>query len=354
MNRARIKSGAAHVLSRIGIDRIGGWLNGSRKLPVVIGYHRVVEDYESASKTSIPSQLVSRKMLERHLDWIGRRFRFVTLDEVGSRLELGDRSDVPAAAITFDDGYRDFYDHAFPLLQKKGIPAAVFVVTDLVGTTRPQMHDTLYLLLTRRRQRLSPHESAAQDISRMSPYQATRALIENLPLAAIQEIIASLEAEERISEDALRPFYSLDWETLARIQRAGITIGSHTKSHALLTSESAGTVREEVLESRQEIEGRLGIPVRHFAYPSGNFNPGAVHAVASAGYRYAYTGCLHRSKQHPQLTIPRTILWENSSVNAERFFSPSILQCQIHHTFDLVSGCRQTDHLARGHSNGRV
>jgi hypothetical protein len=79
-----------------------------------------------------------------------------------------------------------------------------------------------------------------------------------------------------------------------------------------------------------------------------------VSAVANAGYRYAYTGCLHRSKEHPLLTIPRTILWENSSVDAGRFFSPSSLDCQIHHAFDLVSGCRQSDHVAREHSNGGV
>ena len=101
----------------------------------MIGYHRVVEDFASSAETSIPSMLVSRQMLERHLDWIGRRFRFVSLDELGARLDASDSRDDPIAAITFDDGYRDFYDHALPLLKQKGIPAAVFVVTDLVGTT---------------------------------------------------------------------------------------------------------------------------------------------------------------------------------------------------------------------------
>lgn len=354
MIRAWIKSGVARVLSGIGPEKISGWVWGSRNLPVVIAYHRVVEDFAHAAKTSIPSQLVSLQMLERHLDWIGRRFRFITLDEVGSRLESGDGSDLPAAAITFDDGYRDFHDLAFPLLQKKGIPAAVFVVTDLIGTNCAQVHDKLYLLLARRRQRRLLNDSDLPDISDMSPYQATRALIEALPLAAVQNIIGFLEVEDSLPEDAFRPFHPLSWEMLERLQRAGITIGSHTKSHVLLTSECDPLVREETRESRMEIEAKLAIQVRHFAYPSSQFNTSAVNAVADAGYRYAYTGCAHRSKQHPLLTIPRTILWEHSSVNSGRFFSPSILDCQIHHAFDILGGCRHSDHVAKGYQHGRV
>src|SRR6185503_3039819 len=55
----------------------------------------------------------------------------------------------PVAAITFDDGYSDVYEYAYPTLKRKGIPAAVFVVTDLVGRDHWQTHDKLYYLLTK-------------------------------------------------------------------------------------------------------------------------------------------------------------------------------------------------------------
>ena len=61
---------------------------------------------------------------------------FVSLDELGQRLSEGRRDDRPLAAVTFDDGYRDVYENAFPMLVRKGIPAAVFVVTKLIGTSR--------------------------------------------------------------------------------------------------------------------------------------------------------------------------------------------------------------------------
>ena len=77
MIRGWIKTGAARVMSRTGLDKFAGSLSGAKGVPLVIGYHRVVEDFAYSAETSIPSMLVSRGMLERHLDWIGRRFRFV-------------------------------------------------------------------------------------------------------------------------------------------------------------------------------------------------------------------------------------------------------------------------------------
>ena len=89
--------------------------------------------------------LVSAKMLERHIDWLAKRFSLVSLDDIGLYLESGDSPRRPVAAITFDDGYSDVYHHGFPLLMRKGVPATVFAVTDLVGTGKMQLFDRLYL-----------------------------------------------------------------------------------------------------------------------------------------------------------------------------------------------------------------
>src|SRR5262245_55147977 len=114
--------------------------------PLVLGYHRVVQD--TAGDGSIPAMLVSTAMLERQLEWVGGRYRYVSLDELSRSLQRGGPPG-PLAAVTFDDGYADVYHHAFPLLRRMGIPAAVFVVTDLVGSARLQTHDRLFLAITR-------------------------------------------------------------------------------------------------------------------------------------------------------------------------------------------------------------
>src|SRR5438093_6311493 len=145
MLRRWIKSAAANALCRSNADRWIFSLAGYKNMPLILGYHRVVERFAADEQNTIPSMLISRAMLERHLDWVGRRYRFVSLDEIGAILQSGPTSAKPAAVVTFDDGYRDFYDLAFPLLKRKGIPAGVFVVTDLIGTRRMQVHDRLYL-----------------------------------------------------------------------------------------------------------------------------------------------------------------------------------------------------------------
>lgn len=148
MLRGLIKTGAACALSWTGVNRLISSLPGIEHL-LVIGYHRVVQDFGAHAVSSIPAMLISTRMLERQLDWIGRRFQFISVDELGAKLESGERFARPTAVVTFDDGYRDVYQNAFPLLKRKGIPSAMFVVTSHVGTTRPFIYDRMYLLLTR-------------------------------------------------------------------------------------------------------------------------------------------------------------------------------------------------------------
>jgi peptidoglycan/xylan/chitin deacetylase (PgdA/CDA1 family) len=305
--------------------------------------------------------LVTRRMLERHLDWIGRRYRFVSLDELGARLEGRDRSRDAIAAVTFDDGYRDFYDHAYPVLMRKGIPAAVFVVTGLVGTKVVPVHDRLYLLLKRRfaayrgegglARMLRDYGIPMPDVVPATPFEATRVLIEALPHATLEGIVKLLESTDGISEDTFRPFHALTWEMVERLDKSGMTIGSHTASHILMTNETRQRVMDEVTESRAELETRLGRQIRHFAYPSGQFNSAAVDAVAKAGYHFGYTVCRHRDILQPRLTVPRTLLWEKSCVDFRGSFSGPMLSCQMHRAFEVVSGCRQDHYISKGRGN---
>jgi hypothetical protein len=71
-----------------------------------------------------------------------------------------------------------------------------------------------------------------------------------------------------------------------------------------------------------------------------------VGAVATAGYRFAYTTCTHRDPRYPLLTLPRRMLWENACVDAVRRFSPAIMSCQVHGVWSLMGGCGQDHHRA--------
>jgi peptidoglycan/xylan/chitin deacetylase (PgdA/CDA1 family) len=134
---------------------------------------------------------------------------------------------------------------------------------------------------------------------------------------------------------------AVSWNMLEEMHRDGFTIASHTRSHVWLAHESAERGFEEVAGSKQEIERRLGAPVRHFAYPGGQFTPQVVELVARAGYDFAYTACEHRHPAHLELTIQRLLLWEGSSIGADGRFSPAILDCQTHRLWPPARRCER-------------
>jgi peptidoglycan/xylan/chitin deacetylase (PgdA/CDA1 family) len=348
-------TGAARVVSRRA--RTGG------PEPFIVCYHRVVENFDRSVSGTIPSMLISTAMLERHIDWLAKRFSFVSLDDIGSQLETGRPFRKPAAAITFDDGYSDVFHHAYPILKRKGIPAAVFVVTGLVGTGRPQIFDRLYLLLRLlyiHGLPLAPTVAHAlegigiDDVSmrRLSatenePFRIMTTLLSALPQQDIERVLPALERHVSLGNESLDEIAPLTWEMIKTMQHGGITIGSHTESHRLLTSESLETIRTELLDSKRALEDQLKASVTHFAYPDGRFNPMVVEAVKSAGYQYAYGICNSRDGGNPLLTIPRKVLWERSCLNALGRFSSAVMNCHVNWIFDATNGCGHDHSMAR-------
>jgi peptidoglycan/xylan/chitin deacetylase (PgdA/CDA1 family) len=326
MLRKLVKTGVAVGLRATGGNRLLARIGGFRRLPVIICYHRTVEEFPADPQRTIPSLCVSTKMLEQHLDWLGRQFRLVSLDDLSKLMASGSQLPDRVAAITFDDGYQDFYELAFPILKRKGIPAAVFVVTDTVGTERMQVHDLLYLLLSR-----SSHKNPQATLDQWMARQSQEELLRT---------IEGLEKKIEIPDRIRREHRSMNWQEVAEVHKAGITIGSHTQTHVLLPNETKERVARELRESRRTLEGKLGGNIRHFAYPCGEFSASTVGAVANAGYSFGYTICRHRDGDFPSLTIPRKVLWEKSCLNALRSFSPSIMSCHVGGSFDLLGGCR--------------
>jgi peptidoglycan/xylan/chitin deacetylase (PgdA/CDA1 family) len=355
MMRGLVKSGFAHGMRWSGASLVKRTLDGWSGRPFIVGYHRVVEDFAQAAQDSIPATLISRAMLERQIEWIGRRFEIVSLDDIESRLNGGGRRRRPAAAITFDDGYADVYEQAFPLLKARGIPAAVFVVSDLIGTMTPPLFDRMHHLLARAWTRwpdpiwrLAPLvadrgldllRASGGDPAPSEPQLVLRILLETLPQSSLERLAADLVAEVGWDEEVVARHRPLTWEMLREMRSAGITIGSHSRTHPLLTLEDRDRVRAETAGSRRDLEARLDAPVRHFSYPNGWFDGRTLGEVEAAGYRCAYTSCHHRDPGRPLLTLPRVLLWENAGLGVSGTFSPAVMGCQADGTLPRVAGC---------------
>ncbi len=333
MSRRLIKAAISAAAHGIGADRwVSRWRGGER--PLVLGYHRVVNDVANRDEVgdgTIPAMLVSTRTLEQQIDWLARRYDFVSLDEAAAQATNPSPRAKPLAAITFDDGYEDVYRNAFPLLQRKGIPFAVFIVTSLVGTRSYQLHDRLYRLMQLR------GESDA--------LAATRALLTTRSRRQLLRIAAELERTTPIAEDAPPPLRAMTWPMIREMHAAGVTIGSHTRNHPFLTNEPRHTLSAELKASRAVLERELDATVKHFAYPNGDFDATVARAVDDAGYVYAYTTCQCQGTAPPALSIPRRLLWERSGAGAGGAFFEPAFACETAGLFDFASGCRR-DHSA--------
>jgi len=359
--RRLVKSGLAVGLSVSGVDKVIGARRGARQTPLILGYHRVVENFSESATRSIAPMLVSTQTLEKHLDWVGKYYEFVSLDDLAD-IRMGKRQPTkPVAALTFDDGYADVYSNAFPMLSRKGIPSAVFVVSDLVGSTKLQFHDELFLVVStairhwendseaQLRQTIDAMELEVEVVAYLKteidrirdPFAMMRLFFENLNKSDNEILMQKIRDQVPVSENVLREFHSFDWDMLAEMAKRDVTIGSHSKTHALLANEDWETVVNEVTVSRSALEQGLGFPVKHFAYPDGRFNAMSVKAVAEAGYQGAYTICTHQDQDYAHLTIPRKVLWENSCIGNFGQFSPSILSCMSNGIFDPARACDQ-------------
>lgn len=342
----------------------------SAAAPFIICYHRVVEDFRESAKTAIPSMLISARMLERHIDWLAARYSILSLDDLGSYLESNRSYRKPVAAITFDDGYGDVFQHGFPLLKRKGVPAAVFVVTGLVGSGKPQLFDRVYLSLRLAESRGMPLAGALNAAIRATgleeidvtgkrsedePFRLMTLLLNRFPRETVERILTALSENVQVGERALEDCAPLTWEMIGSMHRAGITIGSHTTSHTLLTSESLESAAGQLADSKTTLESRLKCQVRHFAYPDGRFNPAVVQAVRSSGYQFAYSICRERDPMFPLLTISRKVLWERACLNPWGGFSASVMNCHAHGAFDPVTRCEH-DHspVKPGEKNGTI
>ena len=350
--RSHVKTAVASALAKA-YER---GLAGTRGLyrPLVVGYHRIVEDFEADAKVEMPSMLTSLAMFEQHLECLATHFRFMSLDEIGRRLLDEQPFDEPVAAITFDDGYRDVYEMALPVLERKGIPAAMFVVTDLIGRPAGQIHDKLYHLVAKAyrswddpRARLAhllaelglPADHFTRRSVTATPMLAVSALLPGLPQSDIRRLMTGLEL--CVGNGFHNIPLAVSWDMLADMRRRGFIIGSHTRSHVSLPIESPERAVVEIEQSKADLESRLGERVDHFAYPGGHFNAAVVEAVSRAGYRFAYTACCHDEPRHPLLTIQRLLLWEGSSVNGQGEFTPDILSCQAHHLWPPAWKCER-------------
>ncbi len=287
-----------------GFARLARWAAGRRG--AILRYHSVTAD-ESVTLAYLDQGLmVTRNAFRAQLRYLRRFYTVMSLEAIVDALHRGASLPPGAVAITFDDGYRDNYTEAYPLLRAEGMTATFYVTTGCLDGGPPLWTAKLRYMVrqtTCRSVILPPPFGGTATIAGPADRQAlfTRLIVglKNIPSVRRRELIEELAAALAVTDFSALDDIMMTWDHVRELSRNGMTIGAHTVSHPNLPNTPSREATAEIAGSRDMIAAAIGAPAVHFSYPNGR---GSAHVteeirtlVQRLGFRSAVTsvpGCV--------------------------------------------------------------
>jgi tetratricopeptide (TPR) repeat protein len=268
---------------------------------IVLNYHRLRPN-DPRFSTNFDDSVYNLDADEfaRQVKWLKNNTRVLSEEELLDSYEDGvfihPKTSTPSVVITFDDGYRDNYTIAYPILKYHDVPAILFVATQMVNARQMPWWDVIAYLIKRCSKptirfedvQFSMDNQKKDAISffqlwmKQEPYERTKYLLQEL--VDICDV-ALPELGQQDSE-------ILTWEEIREMMQHRIAIGSHTHTHRVLSTISPSAQKEEMILSKLLIEREIGRPVVSISYPVGELRyiTGETSSIAaSAGYLLGFT-----------------------------------------------------------------
>ena len=319
--------------------------HNSKSAPLIFYYHRVCNP--EVDFLSSPDLVVSKNNFEKQMEFIKEEFNVLPLDDIIDRLKKGKTLSSRDVAITFDDGYIDNYIHAYPILKKYGIPATIFITTGHIGSNNLLWWDRLSLiikavlctkikwddyfsdLLTRELKNILSNEKALKrSLTPLTNY------LKSVGVHKREAIIHYLGNTVLKSESILpqqRVF--LSWQEIKEMSGSGITFGSHSHTHAILTELDDKDMNRELSFSKELIKENVGMEPKGFSYPDGCLDDRVKASVITSGYYYAVqTNRLLLRSLTDIYSIPRKMIKESHSRGCFREFSKALFTMELSDT----------------------
>jgi peptidoglycan/xylan/chitin deacetylase (PgdA/CDA1 family) len=282
---------------------------------LVLNYHRVGEPVGDLFDEGTYS--ATAEALRAQVTYMKRWFAMPSTEELLRSLERKSFTD-PTVFLTFDDGYRDNYDVAFPVLRELRVPACFFVVTGLLDAPRLPWWDRVAYSVKRTRVdrlTLAYPEPLTFDLQTMSRARVTwlilRACKDARPFDAsrfFDELAVATDVH--VDSEGLARTLFMSWDAVGEMARSGMTIGSHTATHPVLASLSESLQQRELHDSRARIAEVIGSSPDLLAYPVGGeeaFTKATKRLAREAGYHAAFrfSGCFNHASTIDPFAIAR-------------------------------------------------
>lgn len=295
----------------------------------ILMFHRVQAEI-SGNRIWANAYEVTADFLEEVILYFKRHgYFFASLDEIAECLNEHRRF----VSFTFDDGFKDNLEVAYPVLRRHGVPMTVFVTTGFPDHTAVLWRNALERLLLERDRVAVSLGGRAHDLDLATSEKKQTAFglvadhIENSSDGTIEDRIGSVCAQFGIDPIASVRELALSWDGLLELSRLpNVSIGAHTVSHPVLSRLDHSESRFEIAESKRLLEQRLGRDVLHFAYPYGGrseITERDAIIAQGAGFKTAVTTCssnVHRAHLDLLFHLPRI----------------GVGMSMTSHTFDLI------------------
>ncbi|HEY7497053.1 MAG TPA: polysaccharide deacetylase family protein [Vicinamibacterales bacterium] len=295
-----------------------------RSSAVVLVYHRIVDEPPDLLDYSPSGMCVRRDAFDAQMAYLSRHYTAIPLSELAQRVSDQRTLDDRLCAVTFDDGWRDNYTHAFPILKKHNVPATIFLATNFVDGGSWFWEERLKYVLAHVMQRHLDRAIAASELSAVSEVLARLELSAILAMglprfrqflsAHVTTLRAKPEAERARVMDALEGLIKLEslreprrfmnWDEIREMEAAGMHFGAHTVSHVNLERSEQAAAEREIAGSKSRTEASLANAAPVFAYPFGRSTPAVRAFVQKVGFRGAFTivpGLVRRGADPMQL-----------------------------------------------------
>lgn len=292
----RLRQWILTAASALGYFRLFAFLN-RRKIAILL-YHGVSGRDAFPGIENYQGKHVRASLFRRHLAFLSRRYKVLPLPDVLHALRTGMPLPPYTVVITFDAGYENNVTEALPALRKEGIPAAFFLTTGYIGTDRSlwvdQLEQTLndtdntqvFVRFALKRETIR----LGTDEERREADRLIRWFCKQLTDEEKKTWLKAFFAENGIEPPKARGDYRfMTWGQARELHAAGMTVGSHTLTHAIVTRLTAAEMEREIANARAACEDHLGVPCEAFAYPNGR--PGDFNKDSNALLRRLGFSC---------------------------------------------------------------
>lgn len=277
---------------------------------VILTYHRISNYTRKENKRVFYAKFeigISKKLFETQMRYIKEKMCPMPLQEMVRLIREGEKIPDHAVAITFDDGYQDVYNNAFPILKKCQIPATIFVLPQNIGCTNILWWDRLAELIRRTSKKsldlrkILGRNDAHLEYLRKFKLTSNReknkvmSLLNECFINMSQEKVAlgmeMLQEELEVEESNIEKAHiMLTWDQITEMNKWGISMEAHTLSHPDVTKMDSIKLQKELEESKRIVEEKTNRKVSGFAYPYGFYNEKTIEILKKTGFEYAVTG----------------------------------------------------------------